>query len=689
MAQVGIDTGGTFTDTVLVDESGEVFATKTLTTNDLLSGVLEGFIRTCKAANIEPQDVTTFTHGSTVALNALLEGNGAKTALITTEGFRDVLEAGEVFRDGTLLYDPTGAHEEPLIPRRFRYGVSERVAADGSIKTPLNGEAVGDILHEAETRDIESVAVCLLHAYRNSDHEEAIAQRIEEQCPDLAVSISSQVSPKIREYSRTATVAVDAYVKPTVSDYISELENELTAQGFEGALTIMTSSGGVAGPRIVSERPVTQLISGPVAGIEAAAFIGKQTGEEDLITLDMGGTSCDVSIVIDGEAGTTLHRDVHGMKVNGPFVNLNTVGAGGGSIAQVDNVGALRVGPESAGADPGPVCYGRGGERPTVTDADLVLGILNPDNFAGGELQLDIQRAREAIREHVADPLGTSVEDAAVAIRDVIDNEMASALRVVSVEEGHDPREFTLMGYGGAGPMHACNIAAELDIDRVLFPETPGLLSALGLIVADVRHDYTRSLVTSVDTADREAINEAVSELLEQGNGDLESENIPRGDRVYQVAFDMMYAGQAHQLKIQHGTETGSEPIDGLRLREDDLSTLIDAFERQHRAQFGFVDADNSVELVNLRITVMGPSDVPSLQSTEPSQTAADAGERHVTLDTDERVAASCYQWEGVTPGDSIAGPAIVELSNSTIWIPPAFDAVMDRYRNLIADRGR
>ena len=679
MRLIGIDIGGTFTDTLLVDDD-ENHAVKTKTTEDPVEGVKAGIKRVCDRAGISPADVDVLSHGSTVAVNALIERTGARTALVTTDGFRDVLEIGEGFRDASLLYAPCGDRESPLIPRRRRYGVEERLDANGDVMTPVNFDDLDGIVEELRDADVEAVAVSLLHAYRNEAHERAVADRIAGRLPDVALSISSEVSPEIREYDRTGTTAVDAYVKPTVTSYLSRLIHELESMGLSATVHIMKSDGGLARPNVTSDRPVTQLISGPVAGVKAAESVAAAVGVADVLTLDMGGTSCDAALIQNGSPVEVPHREIHGMKINGPFTNINTVGAGGGSIASLDEVNALRVGPESAGADPGPVCYGRGGTRPTVTDADLVLGLLNPENFAGGTMDLDLEAGREAIGRHLADPLDMDVEAAALSVRNVINAEIADAIRVVSVDEGIDPREFSLMGFGGAGPMHACDVARELDVDEVVFPSNPGVHSSLGLLVSDIRHEYRRSLVTTADDVDVDHVRAVVDELVDQGTGELASENIDPSDREFTVSFDAMYAGQAHYINVA---------VEGTDLTEETLGRLVDDFEREHERRYGFVDEENPVELVNVRVTAEGdvvdPEPAPPEAGVTDRVEDARQGIREVVVDRDRTVDAPFYDWSGMGAGHELVGPAVVEQENSTVWVPPAFELRVDPHRNMIA----
>lgn len=680
MPHLGVDIGGTFTDTVLVADDA-VHTVKTPTTDDLISGIVAGIDATTTRAELPLSSVDSFNHGSTVAVNTLIEKTGARTAILTSGGFRDVFEIGEAYRDAALLYDPRGEHHPPLIPRRQRFEVPERVGPDGRVSTPLDEEAVREVAAELDACEVESVAVCFLHSYANPTHERRAREIIETHAPTVDVSVSSDVSPEIREYTRTATTAADAYIKPKVSTYVADLEASLDENGLDGAINIMKSDGGLARPHVASTRPITQAISGPVAGVKAAQFFADSADVSDVITFDMGGTSCDTALVRDGTPVEEPHRKIQGLKINGPFVSINTVGAGGGSVAWLDEVDALRVGPRSAGANPGPACYGRGGAEPTVTDANVVLGMLNPSNFAGGELNLDVDAARASL-ERIADPLDMDVESAAVAVRDVVDSNLASAIRVVSVKEGYDPREFALVAFGGAGPAHACDVADELGIETVVFPANSGLFSATGLLQADIRHEYVQSLVTPVHELDPEALDDRVTETIETASDELASERVPPEDRSFALSFDAQYDGQAHYLTVSLSDTT----VDA-----DALAELEASFEAAHESRFGFRDRENPIEVVNVRVTATGDVGLDDVGGRPETITggleAAERGERPVRLSADRTVLAPYYDWERLGPSHSVEGPAVVEARNSTAWISPTFDATVDPDGTLVARR--
>lgn len=686
MNRVGVDIGGTFTDAILVT-GDRILTVKTPTTDDLLAGILAGLEGVCDAANIELSDIDSFSHGSTIAVNSLIEKTGAHTALLTTAGFRDVIEIREMFRDGALLYNPRGEYAPPLVPRRDRYGVVERIDAEGSVVTPVDVDSVDRIIDDLETADVESVALCFLHSYLNPEHEQMVADRIKRRLPDVSVSISSDISPEIREYSRTSTTVADAYVKPRVKSYIERLRVELSSRNVEVPTEIMKSDGGVARANVAVERPISQLLSGPVAGVRAARFVGAQMEQSDLVTFDMGGTSCDVAVIDGGEPVEASHREVQGMKINGPFVNITAVGAGGGSIARVTDVGELRVGPKSAGARPGPACYGRGGTKPTVTDADLLLGILNPDRFGSADTNLDETAARTSIQENVAGPLSTDITDAAVSIKEVTDSKLASAIRVAAVKRGYDPRDFTLMGFGGAGPMHACDVARELGINEVVFPNNPGLLSALGVLVADVRHESVRSVIETVGSVTLARINDIVQSATESHDQRLAAENIALDRREFHVSFDMRYVGQAHNMNVPLEQQVDPQA----EISMDLFGDVVEEFHTKHERRYGFTDENNPVELVNVRVTALGNLPDPTIASEETGEqsvSAAQLGTREVTTPDGTLNEVPYFDWKQLAPDHQIDGPAVIEMANSTVWLPPDYEGAVNQYRAVIATRG-
>jgi N-methylhydantoinase A len=676
MHYVGIDTGGTFTDVTYVGPDGSIATLKTPTTGDLRTGIRRGVEQLTDRVGVAVGDLDHLAHGSTVAVNTLIERTGAETALVTTAGFRDRLEVGELYRPSELLYDPTTPATPPLVPRRHRFEVEERLAPDGSVITPLTEDTIDEVVAAVAAAPVEAVAVCTLFAYRNDEHERRLADALAERT-DCTVTRASALSAEIGEYERMATAVADAYVKPRVSRYMRELGADLATLGLGVPLHIMKSDGGLARSGLVAERPISQLISGPIAGVIAAQYFGAQAGIENQITFDMGGTSCDTSLIVGGEPTEDATRKVGDLRIKGPFTTVETIGAGGGSIAWLDDAGALHVGPQSAGAEPGPACYGRGGEEPTVTDANLVLGLINPAFFAGGSMPLDAEAAHRSL-ERIADPLGMSVVEAALAVREVVNANMAGATRVVSVEQGFDPREFTLTAFGGAGALHAVDVADAMGITSVLVPNHPGLTSSLGMLLADVRHNFVQSVLGTTDGTSAGAVEATFRDLEAEATVTLDAEQVPEAERTLVRTVDARYVGQAHYLNLPVG-----QPVEAA-----DLDSLAGAFEDEHRRVYGFVDQNAAVELVNARVTAVGHIDTPDLAVTggtrEGSLADAARGTETVVLPGNREAEATHYRWPDVVPGDELVGPAVIEQRNSTIWIPPDHRAAVNDYKNLI-----
>jgi len=573
--QVGVDVGGTFTDVALVAD-GDLVTAKVPTTDDQSVGVLSGIKKACRTAGVDPGEIGLFAHAMTVSVNALLERNGAKTALVTTAGFEDVLEIGRQARPA--LYDLDAEKPTPLVPRRRRFGVDERASAEG-IERPIDEGEIRALADRIEATDAESVAVCLLFSYAHPENEARVAAILREEL-SVPVSVSREVLPEFREFERTATTVADAYVRPGTGGYLGRLRDRAREAGLPDP-RIMKSNGGVADVETVRERAVTTVLSGPAAGVVGAASIG---GGEGVVTFDMGGTSSDVSLVRDGEAERSADAEIGGVPIRTPMVDIETVGAGGGSIAWVDSGGALRVGPESAGADPGPACYGHGGERPTVTDANVVLGYIGSDAALGGELRIDAGAARSAL-ERLADEAGLSdAEAAARGVHRVANATMARAIRSVTVERGHDPRQFGLVAFGGAGPVHASALADRLGLERVLVPGPAGVLSAYGLLAAEETHDAARTVRLSLPAATPEDGRGVYEELAERV---LESVSDPDRARIERAA-DCRYTGQSFELTVS--------------VERFDPDAVAERFEAEHERAYGY-RLDAAVEAVTLRVT--------------------------------------------------------------------------------------
>ncbi|MDZ5810610.1 hydantoinase/oxoprolinase family protein [Halorubrum sp. AD140] len=652
LRRIGVDVGGTFTD-VALSLDGELVTAKVPSTDDQSEGVIAGIESACEEAGIGPESVTEFAHAMTVSVNALLEEDGAKTALVTTEGFRDVLEIGR--QDRPSLYDLDAEKPTPLVPRRRRFELSERATTDG-IERPVDEEAVRAVAERIRDADVESVAVSLLHAYAHPENETRVAEVLRAEL-DVPVSASHEVIAEFREYERTSTTAVDAYVRPAIDRYVGRLTERARDLGIPQP-QIMQANGGVTDTDTVRRNAVTTVLSGPAAGVVGASAMAAN-GDDDtdderdgLVTFDMGGTSSDVSLVRDGEAARTTEGVINDRPIKTPMVDVETVGAGGGSIAWVDAGGALRVGPRSAGADPGPACYGTGGTEPTVTDASLVLGYIGASTSLGGELSLDEGAARDALAD-LADEAGMAgARAAARGVYRVANANMTRAIRSVTVERGHDPRKFGLVAFGGAGPMHAVSIADGLDIDRVVIPRASGVLSAYGLLAADEKRDavrtYRRSL-GEVDPGDVDAVYEELSEELLAAVSD-------RNAATVRPSADLRYAGQSFELTVN---------LD----RPFDADEAGERFAAAHESAYGY-RADEPVELVNCRVTTTVPRSAPSIEydggdgSRKGSREAAFV---HGVRET------PVYERRRLPAGGSISGPAIVEGDESTIVVPPAW----------------
>ncbi|MDQ3668787.1 MAG: hydantoinase/oxoprolinase family protein [Actinomycetota bacterium] len=646
-ARLGVDVGGTFTDLVaLVD--GDVRTAKVPSTpHDQALGVLEAF----GSADVDELEVAAFSHGTTVATNALLERRGARTALVTTEGFRDVLEIGRQNRPS--LYDLTKDRPPPLVPRELRFTVRERMGPAG-VLIPLDEPSVRAAASELRAAKVEAVAVCLLFAFLHPGHERRVGEILTAALPGLQVSLSSEVLPEFREYERFSTTAADAYLTPSLSAYLRKL-SERAAQAALPAPALMQSAGGLSTFDAAAEHAAAFLLSGPAAGVVGAAHVARSSGFESVITLDMGGTSTDVASVVDGKVETTTETVVGGVPIRFPAVDVQTVGAGGGSVAWVDAGGALRVGPRSAGAEPGPAAYGKGGEELTVTDANLVAGYLADGATLGGAVVLGRELAESALAR-VAEPLGLDVLAAALGVIRVANAEMLRALRLVTVERGLDPRDFALVAFGGAGPMHACALAEELEMRTVLVPKASGVLSALGLVVSDVRRDYVRPVLGGNEDAEA-----AFATLERRAVHDLDEPSLVR-------RADLRYRGQAFELTVD----------------ADDGTELEGAFHAAHEERFGY-RMDDPVELVNVRLTASVPVEAPALR--EPSPDAAAPVERRSANFEGEWTDVPVHDRTRLGAGSEVAGPAIVEFPEATCVVRPEWGGRVDDAGTLVLER--
>jgi N-methylhydantoinase A len=688
--RIGADIGGTFTDIVFLDGDGSVRTAKVSSTpDDYARAISEAVSNYIKAADASPSDVVEINHGTTVATNAILERKGARVGLLTTEGFRDVLEIRRVRLP--VLYDLEWEKPPPLVPRELRHEVGERIGAGGVVRKPLDLDSVRAAIEALKSQGVESLAVCLLHSYANDAHERAIGELAAEAFGD--VSLSCDVLPELREYERTATTVVDAYVKPVVRSYLGRLSEQLGSLGIDAPVMMMQSNGGVISDTNAAAQPVRIIESGPAAGAVAALEAGRHLGLDNIITFDMGGTTAKASVIEGGELTLASEYEVGsgvnqgsrlikgaGHLIRVPAIDIAEVGAGGGSIAWIDPGGALRVGPESVGAEPGPAAYGRGGDTPTVTDANVVLGYLNPEYLVGGDLRLDAAAAARAIADRIADPLGLSLQQAAAGIYRVANSTMQRAIRAVSIERGRDPRDFTLMAFGGSGPVHAAGLAEALDITRIVIPPWPGLFSAIGLLTSQVEQLYTHSALGRLAALDIDETEALFAQMAARARTDFAAEGFT-GDRVeLQRYVDLRYRRQISELMI---------PLPDRPLRADDRAQLEEAFHREHTATYGYDTRDEPVEIVAVKLRTRGRRDdetrtVPWANAPAETRTRTnrqvDFGPDHGSLDT-------AVVERGNIADTPTSGPLIVEEYDSTVVVPPTWTVCQPEYGFLLLER--
>ncbi len=688
--RLGIDVGGTFTDAILINEAtGETRIAKVPSTpKDPSIGFLKAVERILREASIRTEDVAYLVHGTTVATNAIIEGTLAPTGFLTTAGFRDMLEIQRQIRPA--LYDLLFEKPRPLVPRYLCFGIPGRLDPSGKVLTPLDETAVAEAARQLKQDGVEAIAVCYLFSFRNSAHEMRTREIVQEIFPDAVISLSSEVAPEIREYFRASTTVINAGIQPIVERYLTNIEMRLRGAGLKGELLIMQSSGGVLTFEAARSKPVFMVESGPAAGVIVSAHLGQVLGYDHIMSFDMGGTTAKAGLVEHGlpritkeyEVGTAARAERGakgaGYPIRTPVIDLVEIGAGGGSIACVDAGGILRVGPHSAGADPGPVCYGLGGTEPTITDANLVLHRLDPDHFLGGEMRLDEQAAYKAIKERCADPLGLDVVEAAIGIVEIANTAMTNALRRISVQRGYDPRDFVLVGFGGAGPLHANRLAAELEIPTLLVPVSPGTTSAMGLLVTDLKHDYSMTLIQRTDRLDADAVNHCYREMEERGRKALLGEGMLGARIGFERQIEMRYVGQSYELPV---------PLPDGKV-EDALAGMLRRFHEEHERAYGFAAPAEPVEFVTLRLTAVGGIAKPKLREIPKREGDVSTARRTVrkVYFAEARGFIDCpsYDRYRLSAGGVVEGPAIVEEMDSTTVIHPGFRAEVDRFGNLL-----
>ena len=678
--RIGVDIGGTFTDLVAIAADGRVTTRKVASTpSDYGDGIIAGLTALLAA---QPGPLADVLHATTVGSNTVLEGKGARTALITTQGFRDILEIRDLRMP--VLYDLRWTKPRALVERRLRLEVIEKLRPDGTVSTPLDAASVEAAIAMLRREEVQSVAICLLHSYANPAHERAVAERVRAALPDIAISVSSEILPEIKEYPRTSTTVINAYVQPVVRAYITALDARLRAMGIAAPLQLMQSNGGLASAAFAAAKPAHIIESGPAAGVVGGAALARRLDEPRLITFDMGGTTAKAGLVEAGEVLRTEATEVGGGVMTGsrllvgagymlklPAIDLAEMGAGGGSICRLDPGGAPKVGPDSAGAEPGPVCYGRGGTQPTITDCNLALGYLDPGGLVGGALKLDLDGARAAIARHLAEPLGRSVEEAAFGMLRLASASMMRAIRAVSVERGRDPRQFALLAFGGNGPLFAAGIAAELGIARVIVPPLPGVFSAFGLLVADTEHHATQSLRMRLDVASPDRIAAVLSELAAAGAHRLERDGFPAERRLVRRAASARYVGQSSEIEVP----LPDGPVDP--------ALITELFGREHERTYGFrAPAEEPVELMGLSVMARGLPDRPRLPERIPPLAAAVPPNRMAWFPGDGWIETPVTDRDGLAKA-ARPGPLIVQEYDATCLVPRGMVARVDGFGNI------
>jgi N-methylhydantoinase A len=668
---VGIDVGGTFTDCVLVDTSGHGTVEKTFTTpRDPSEGVLNGLEKLALKIGLPLRDflqrVRRIVHGTTITTNAVLTGTGAKTGFITTKGFRDILLMRRGIRENQ--FNSKCNPPPPLVARNRTLTVAERIDCEGREIAELDCEGASEAIRQLRKAGVEAVAVSFLFSFLNPKHELQVAELLKQEFPQAYVSLSTQVLPQLRAYERHSTTVLNAYAGPVLARYLGCLSERLKSSGFAGRLLIMQSNGGVMAPETAARFACRTLLSGPAGGPVAAIFYGERALRKDLITMDMGGTSFDVSFIKGGEVNFTTAGEVGGHATAFPVLDIRTVGAGGGSIAWVDGGGVLHVGPQSAGADPGPICYGRGGEAPTVTDADLILGYLGVEDFLGGEFPLKLESAIKGIEERIAKPLSIGVIAAAEGIHKIVNGTMADAIRLVSIAQGYDPRQCTLVVAGGAGAVHAAAIARDLGIRSLLIPREASVFCAAGMLLSDLRHDYVRTFAGELSTISQNKIEELYKEMSAEALRTLADEGMGTEDTILSYAVDLKYVGQFHEVTIPFAAPAQNF----LQLQQD--------FDAQHRKLYGYNLPGQPVEALHWRLTAVGRTDRPQFSRIDVKSIGAISKKHREVIFDGGKIVTAVYEGGQLGPRVKIHGPAIVEEPTTTIVVPPACELVVNEF---------
>ena len=684
--EVGVDIGGTFTDLVAIDENGNRIVVKTPSTPlDSSQGMINALREAAERLSLDFREflgkVSRICHGTTVSTNAVIVHSGAKVGMLTTKGVRDIIEVRKGMRELDYLYDYTWPQPEPLCPRNLRKPITERVEATGSVLTPLDEEEVKAAVREFKKKGVEAIAICFLWSFRNPGHELRAAEICREEFPEAYVSLSHRIAPVLGEYLRFQTTTVNSYVGPIIKKYMTAMEETLKRDGYNGPLLIVTSSGGVMSTDAIMEKAVVTLTSGPASGPLAGIWYGKQYDMSNLITIDMGGTSFDTSLVKNGEISIRPEQVVAGVyHLSLPTVDVHMVGAGGGTIAWLDDAAGIHVGPQSAGAAPGPACYMKGGNEPTITDANLVLGRINPDYFIGGSIKLNKNASREAI-EKIAKPKGMTLEEMANAIITISNIIMSDAIGVITVQRGENPNDYGLLVGGGAGPGVAAFLAKMMNIKRVIVPRESSVFCAMGGIISDVRHDYLTTIVKPTEELDFVEVNTIFKKMRDDADGILASEGVPVENRYYKYSSDMKYVGQFHEIDIVWpDTESNT-------YSKKDLPEIERLFHDRHETLFAHHDELEKVFVSNLKLSAFGTvADIANkeIDATEKDAEKYSKGKRDVWFEETGFVPTEIYNGDDLCPGLSLEGPCVIEQRTTTIVVPPEFTVEVTKYGDFI-----
>ncbi len=672
---VSVDVGGTFTDVIVLDEkTGQVRLEKVETVpQDPASGVLQGF----KKAEAALDQVDFFVHGTTLGINALLTRTGAKVAIVTTHGFRDVYELGRTDRDP--IYDFKYRKPKSLVPRHLVFEIEERMNYKGEILTPFNRENAVQIAQRIKEKDVQAAAICFLHSYANPDHELAMAVVLQEICPEVSVTLSHQLNREYREYERTSTTVIDAYVKPITKTYLDKLDGALSQGSFKGKFLLTRSGGGAMTVTSAKEQPVHLVLSGPAGGVIGGASLSELIGYKNLITIDMGGTSLDASLIVDGQARVENEQSFQTLPVSIPTIDIHTIGAGGGSIAWIDDGGHLQVGPQSAGAVPGPACYNKGGDQATFTDATLAIGYLDPDNFLGGEIKVDTALTDKAIGA-LAQQLNLSTDETAAGILRISEAKIAGAVREISIERGYHPKDFAMLAFGGGGAFVAASVARELGIPKVIVPPGPGNFSAFGMLMVDVVHDFSQTYVIGLENVDIDTVNDIYAKLLAEGQAALARDGFADDQRAFIPSAQMRYQGQEHPVNL---------PMPGYQLEASQIGSIVEAFNAAHQRQYGH-SMDDPVEIVTLRLRAVGLLSHPDIPKIEAGTGSADNARKESRSvyrhELGKHIDYHVYDRGRLLSADRVEGPAIIEEPSSTTILHTGDVLTVGVYGELVID---